>query len=168
MKGGIILILEGCISTYFNQARYEELTKPIPGNKLSRPRMRSSRPSGLEIGRTRTVAAQLYDHENKGWEGVDEAYNSPPIYTKQLIHPEKHFSGKEPRRTATPNLAGKLGKGWEQVSANTKGKFPLRTYLEQHLDDAPAAEGWDGDSYSPLTGPQAKRLLIIQIKWDSR
>jgi hypothetical protein len=37
-----------------------------------------------------------------------------------------------------------MGKGWEQLSANTMGEFLLRTYLEQHLDDGPAAEAAAG------------------------
>jgi hypothetical protein len=151
-------------------AQFEELTRPIPGNKLLTAPDVVQKALRFELREGKNFVAQLFENENKGWEGVNEAYSSPPISTEQVIHPEKYFSGEEPQRTITPNLAAKLGKGWEQVSANTIGELLLRTYLEQHLDDTQAAEaaaGWGGDRYSLLTGPEAERLLIMQIKWDS-
>ena len=69
-----------------------------------------------------------------------------------------------------PNIAADMGQGWEQVSANTMGEFLLRTYLEEQLDNSQAEEaaaGWGGDRYSLLSGPEAERLLLMQIRWDN-
>jgi hypothetical protein len=50
------------------------------------------------------------------------------------------------------------------------GEFLIGTYLEKHLDEsqaAQAAEGWGGDRYSLLSGPEGERLLVVLIMWDS-
>ena len=57
-----------------------------------------------------------------------------------------------------------------QVSTNTMGEFLIGSYLEEYLDEsqaAQAAEGWGGDRYSLLSGPEGERLLIALILWDS-
>lgn len=68
-----------------------------------------------------------------------------------------------------PDISADLGRGWEQVSSNTMGEFLIRTYLEEHLDNnqaEAAASGWGGDRYGLFIGPEAQRLLILQIRWD--
>jgi hypothetical protein len=113
--------------------------------------------------------AELFGTDNAGWAGVNSAYARPPITTEQILHPEKYFSDEGPQVTIIPDISSDLGKGWVQISDNTMGEFVIRTYLEEHLDDiqaATAAEGWGGDRYSLLVGPEGERLLLSMIKWD--
>ena len=101
---------------------------------------------------------------------MGQAYGRPPVSTEQVLHIEKYVAGEEPINVTLPDISGEMGKGWIQVSAGTMGEFLIRTYLEEHLDDARAsraAQGWGGDTYSLLSGPEGERVLISLTVWDS-
>ena len=167
IKGDVSQVMAAYFST-FSKDEAEILAKPLADNKLAQaPEVvqaanRFSRREGHDLVNT------LFDRD--GWVGVNQAYKRPPVSTEQVIHPEKYFAGEEPEVTTLPNFADKLGKGWQQMSSNTMGEFLLRTYLEQHLDTSQAADaaaGWGGDRYSLLNGPEAERLLLATVKWDT-
>ena len=114
--------------------------------------------------------AELFGREGAGWPGVDEAYTKPPFSTEQVLHTDKYFADEAPHVVTLPNISGRLGTGWTQVSNNVLGEFLIRSYLEEHLDDtqaAAAASGWGGDRYTLLSGPEGKRLLLAMLNWDA-
>jgi hypothetical protein len=56
------------------------------------------------------------------------------------------------------------------LEVNTLGEFFLLTYLESGLDPdraSAAADGWGGDRYSLLKGPDDESLMVSLITWDS-
>ena len=167
--GDVAQIGSAYISTFTNE-QVAILTAPLPDNKLlSAPTvvLKTVLFPQREGG---NFVAQLYGEDSAGWEGVDKAYEFPPISTEQVLHFEKYLAQEEPQRTTVPNLSGRLGKGWTQVSSNVMGEFLIRTYLEEHLGGIQAeeaAEGWGGDRYSLLGGPEGERALVSLIKWDS-
>ncbi len=169
IKGDVRQVaLDGYINTYFSQQQYEEFKEPLPENKLLAAPDVVRKANAFPLQEGATFVSWLYD--DGGWEGVNEAYQSPPITTEQVMHPEKYLEGEEPQRTVAPNIAAEMGKGWTEVSNDTMGEFLLRTYLEQHLNTtraAEAAEGWGGDSYSLLVGPQNQRVFLSFIAWDT-
>ncbi len=104
------------------------------------------------------------------WNGVNQVYSRPPVSTEQVLHLEKYLSSEQPNPPELPDLAGTLGRGWEVISHNTMGEFLVRTYLEEHLDRdiaALGADGWGGDRYALLNGPEAERVLALLVNWDS-
>ena len=168
--GEIAQVLTGYIETVLSADEVVELQKPLAENKLRLAPNIIQKTILFPQREGLTFVAKLHGREDRGWEAVNEAYARPPASTEQILHPEKYFENEDPQLTALPNISGLLGKGWFQASTNTLGEFLLRSYLEEHLDAPKAAEaaaGWGGDRYSLLSGPEAERLLIAMISWDS-
>jgi hypothetical protein len=107
---------------------------------------------------------------SNGWDGVSQAYQQIPRSTEQVLHPEKYFGGDEPVSVELPDLVAILGEGWTEVVRDTMGEFFLLTYLETGFppgEAALAAEGWGGDTFSLLKGPQDESLLVLSFAWDT-
>ena len=170
IKGDIAQVATMYQGTVFSSEQMEELRKPLPENKLLEAPEVVRKAALLPQREGADFVAELFGTDDKGWDGVNAAYSNPPVSTEQVLHPEKYFAGEEPQSTTIPDLADEIGKGWVQVSSNVMGEFLIRTYLEQYVDKiqaADAAEGWGGDRYSLLSGPEGERLLVSMIKWDT-
>ena len=170
VAGDVIQVAKGYIQTVLTRDEVDELNKPLPENKLLQAPNVVQRAALFNQREGATFVSELFGTDDKGWEGVNEAYSRPPLSTEQILHPEKYFADEEPQRRSLPDFSTGLGKGWVQVSSNTMGEFLIRTYLEEHLDEnqaADAAEGWGGDRYALLTGPEGQRLLISVTLWDT-
>ena len=168
--GDVAQVADGYIQRFITPEEYEELTKPLPGDKLLQAPVVVQKANRFPKLEGKNFVAALDAESENPWEGVDAAYRRMPASTEQVMHPEKYLADEQPRFTAVPNIADDLGKAWVEVSSNTMGEFLLRTYLEQHLaanQAADAAAGWGGDRYSLLTGPAGERLLLVFITWDS-
>ena len=69
-----------------------------------------------------------------------------------------------------PDAAAALGEGWERVDSDVMGEFFLRTYLETRIGQGTAAaiaQGWGGDRYALLRGPDDQHVLISHCVWDT-
>ena len=166
--GDVTEVVTGYIGTHFNREQAAELQEPIPDNKLLTAPDVVQKANRFQRREGVNFIAALFGEA--GWDGVNAAYENPPLSTEQVLHPEKYLAGEEPHLTEMPNIAADLGRGWEQVSSNTMGEFLIRTYLEEHLDNNQAEEaaaGWGGDKYALFIGPEAQRLLMLQIRWDN-
>lgn len=166
--GDVTEVVTGYIGTHFNREQAAELQEPIPDNKLLTAPDVVQKANRFQRREGVNFIAALFGEA--GWDGVNAAYENPPLSTEQVLHPEKYLAGEEPHLTEMPNIAADLGRGWEQVSSNTMGEFLIRTYLEEHLDNNQAEEaaaGWGGDRYALFIGPEAQRLLMLQIRWDN-
>ena len=108
---------------------------------------------------------------SNGWDGVNQAYEQIPQSTEQVLHPEKYFGRDEPVLVELPDLVAILGEEWTEVLRDTMGEFFLLTYLETGFSPTAAtlaSEGWGGDAYSLLKGPQDESLLVSSITWDTQ
>ena len=104
------------------------------------------------------------------WEGINNAYGSPPVSTEQVMHPEKYLEGEMPVKVALPDIALVLGQGWDMVYEDVMGEFFLKTYLETRISAtlaARAAAGWGGDRFNLMAGPQGEQALMALLEWDS-
>ena len=113
-------------------------------------------------------ALSLY--QTAGWNSVNLAFDEVPRSTEQILHPERYIDREEPKVVTLPDLANSLGEGWSEVTRDTMGEFFLMAYLESGFafrEAAVAADGWGGDTYSLLKGPQDESLLVLPIAWDS-
>ena len=111
----------------------------------------------------------LYNNQG-GWDPIDMAFSSPPGSTEQILHPEKYLAGDEPIAVSLPDLMPTLGEGWELVVQDTLGEFYLRSYLEMGMSREQAlgaAEGWGGDSYALLHGPEGGVFFVLSHVWDT-
>ena len=168
ITGDVVQVSQLYLST-FSQEQLDILRQPRADNKLAEAPDVVRKAALFPGTRGADFVVELFGTDNAGWAGVNAAYARPPITTEQILHPEKYFSDEGPQVTIIPDISSDLGRGWVQISANTMGEFVIRTYLEEYLDDiqaATAAEGWGGDRYSLLVGPEGERLLLSMIKWD--
>jgi hypothetical protein len=115
---------------------------------------------------------------NKGkWAAVNQAYESLPETTEQILHPEKYDS-HEPAIAVPPiSLDAQLGTGWSQIASDVFGEW--NTYLmlaygadtnAQLIPDVAqkAAEGWGGDRYQLYLNSESNQTaLAIDWVWDS-
>jgi len=167
--GEVSQIQQGYVGTYFTDAELAEVVKPISGNKLeAAPAVVKN--VALFPQREGSDFVGTVFQSTGSWQVVNDVYSNPPISTEQIIHPEKYLIGEQPNNPALPDITEAMGRGWELVAEDTLGEYLLRTYLEMHLDVAIASRaeaGWGGDRYLLLAGPEAERLLVLSIVWDS-
>jgi hypothetical protein len=105
-----------------------------------------------------------------GFAAVDAAYQNPPISTEQIMHPDKYESGDAPIELGLPDLQPIFGPGWQQTYANVMGELELRILIEQFTDSsmsARAADGWGGDAFAVLEGPEDRVAWIMDSAWDT-
>ena len=107
---------------------------------------------------------------NEDWNLVDEAHASPPASTEQVLHPEKYLDGEGPIVVELPSFADPPWGEWEPVWDSTLGELYLLAYLETWTgfeDAGRAAQGWGGDSFLLMRGPDGGHLLIWMLEWDT-
>lgn len=108
----------------------------------------------------------------KGWQGVNALYSSPPSSTEQILHPEKYtLKIDSPKKVVIENIEAFLGKEWKKIDQNTLGEFRIQ-FLISHIlekDDTAliASEGWGGDRYALFENGKGDLLLYFKSVWDS-
>jgi hypothetical protein len=106
-----------------------------------------------------------------GWDAIDAAYDDPPASTEQVLHPEKYEDREDPIEVELPaDLATQLGEGWSATYEDTFGEFQFQVWLRNAIDRAtgnPAAEGWGGDRFAVLQGPDDAWAVVMSTTWDS-
>ncbi len=107
----------------------------------------------------------------KQWKRVNDAYMKPPVSTEQVLHFAKFEEGENPATISLPDLSTALGQDWEMVYEDVLGEFFLETFLETRAAaplPARAAEGWGGDRFNLMTGPQGEQAMVTLLAWDSK
>ena len=169
IEGDVFVVLQSYVNIFFSEEQAAELQEPLPDNLLKVvPNV--VREAGLFPQKEGFNFVVTFSQSPGGWDAVNSIYSRLPVSTEQIIHPEKYALGETPVTPELPDLVDAPGRGWNLVSTNTMGEFLLRTYLEEHLENATAsiaAEGWGGDRYVLLTGHEAERMLVLQINWDT-
>jgi hypothetical protein len=106
-----------------------------------------------------------------GWEAVDAAYDDPPASTEQLLHPEKYDDREDPIDVELPDgLAEQLGPDWSVPYEDTFGEFQFQVWLRNAIDRDTgngAAEGWGGDRFAVLKGPDDRWAVVMVTTWDT-
>jgi hypothetical protein len=86
-----------------------------------------------------------YLMNNGGTAKVNAAFQSPPITTEQIIHPEKYAAGEGPKPVADPPADGQV------IRSGSLGQLMLSLMLAQVLtpgDAEAASENWGADRYA--------------------
>jgi hypothetical protein len=110
---------------------------------------------------------QLY--KQKGFAGVDAAFNNLPVSSAQILHPESYAAGLQPIDVSAPDLAGQLGAPWRRLDTNVLGELGIRNVLAQYGDRQTAqaaASGWRGDRWQ-LLDHDGQLALVLRTVWAS-
>jgi hypothetical protein len=115
-----------------------------------------------------------------GYEAVNQALQTPPASTEQILHSDKYYAGEQPVAVNLTDLTSTLGEGWSNVYQQTMGELNvqiLATGGEQPPVNIPGlpvewphqevAAGWGGDRLNMYEGPDGAWLIDWQTAWDS-
>jgi hypothetical protein len=95
-------------------------------------------------------------------------FDSLPVSTEQVLHPEKFFDQRdEPIGITLPPLK----QGARVVYENNLGEFETRLFLYQHTRNlaraARGAAGWGGDRFALVALPGGGEGLVWVTAWDT-
>jgi hypothetical protein len=100
-----------------------------------------------------------------GWKSIDDAYQSPPLSTEQVLHPEKYKKNPDPPTSVSLGTLDP-GPGWKEVTRNVVGEMQMGVLLKG-FQGKEAAAGWDGDQFAAFEGDQGRLGLVWFSTWDS-
>ena len=99
-------------------------------------------------------AVQLFQSAGN-WSLINQALETPPASTEQVLHLEKFAAGEMPISVEMPDLGRVLGGGWKHVRTGVLGELFITAWLETDFSPQAAsiaATGWGGDAYSLFEG----------------
>jgi len=118
----------------------------------------------------------LYDEGN--WGAVNQAYQTPPTTTEQVLHPKKYLDGEQARPVDPVSLDGVLGSDWRLLKSDSLGEWMTYLVLSYSADVAAqvdlstgeqATAGWGGDNYQVYYNDSTQQsILIAHWNWDSQ
>ncbi len=108
-------------------------------------------------------------HARGGNAAIDEAFQSPPESSEQILHPEKYC--QTPRDRPYPvEFHFKVQGGWKKLQENVVGELGVRSLLCEVLGadkTEKAAEGWGGDRYVVYDTGADRWVLVWETVWDT-
>jgi hypothetical protein len=120
-------------------------------------------------------------HDRGGFDAVDQAIQTPPASTEQILHPEKYAASEAPVDVYPPDLLGNLGDGWHSVYEQTLGELGIQILAvgsDQPPVDIPGlpvewphsevAAGWGGDRLRMYESETGQWLIAWQTAWDTQ
>jgi hypothetical protein len=111
----------------------------------------------------------VQQHWRGEWGRVPPLGTEMPVSTEQVLHPERFVPGQRDVPTEV-SYAQPLPRGWDEVLTDGLGELETRLLLREFLPEREtadrAAEGWDGDRYRLLDGPQGEAFLWVTV-WDT-
>lgn len=107
--------------------------------------------------------------EYYGWEDFYKVYNSPPVSTEQIIHPEKYIAGEKPVQIKIDENILK-DKNYKFLKKDTFGEFFLYNYFLEYLDEnesEKASYGWGGDNSLLFADKNNNSIIVYKSVWDT-
>jgi hypothetical protein len=102
-----------------------------------------------------------------GWGAVDEAWDTSPTTSEQILHVVK-WRAHEPALSVPAPTFATLGPGWSVADEDSEGELGARIAFEEWLDPASAAaasDGWGGDRGVLVTdGPRS--AFAWRLRYD--
>lgn len=105
-----------------------------------------------------------------GWAGVDAAFQTPPVSSEQILHPDR-YPRDLPVVLTSPSDDHVLAGSWESTVEDVLGEWATLQILLSALSEEAAiraAEGWGGDLVI-LIEDQAreKAAAVLVTQWDT-
>jgi hypothetical protein len=114
-----------------------------------------------------------------GFEAVNQAIQTPPASTEQILHSQKYFDQEAPVDVTVDDLASTLGAGWSLAFEQTMGELNMQVVvgggeepavnipgLPVEWPHAEAAAGWGGDRLHMYENGDLW-LIDWQTTWDT-
>jgi hypothetical protein len=115
-----------------------------------------------------------------GYDAVNQAIQTPPGSTEQILHSDKYYSQEAPVAVAPTDLTSALGSGWANVYQQTMGELNIQVLAtggEKPPLDLPGlpaqwphqevAAGWGGDKLNMYENGD-QWLVDWQTAWDTQ
>lgn len=117
-----------------------------------------------------------------GYDAVNQAIQTPPSSTEQILHDDKYFSGEAPVTVPNDDLSSNLGPGFTNVYQQTMGELNIQVVaaggerpagyvpgLPANWPNQDAAAGWSGDHLNMYENADSSQWLIDwQTAWDTQ
>ena len=117
-----------------------------------------------------------------GFDAVNQAIQTPPASTEQILHSDKYYSHEQPVLVTLTDLTSTLGAGWSNVYQQTMGELNIQVLAaggEKPAVDIPGlpvdwphqevAAGWGGDRLNMYDNASSGAWLIDwQTAWDTQ
>ena len=106
-------------------------------------------------------------YSNGGWDAVNKLYETPPVSTEMIMHPQKYWDDDIPIAVDAVNIKDTLGNDWQEVESGVMGEFWTYLILREHITEHHAriaAAGWGGDSYT-VARNESLNQTFLAIDW---
>lgn len=116
--------------------------------------------------------------EREGWESVNDAYETVPGSTEQIIHPTR-YPDDSPESV---EIEDRSAENWQRFDATRQGEtlgeasiytmFQTNGVIDAPADDRvnyshPVSAGWAGDRLVPYNNTDGENGYVWKTKWDS-
>jgi hypothetical protein len=114
-----------------------------------------------------------------GFDAVNQALETPPASTEQILHSQKYFDQEAPIDVVADDLSALLGEGWTIAYEQTMGELNTQVFvgggeeppinipgLPVEWPHAEVAEGWGGDRVVMFENGD-QWLIDWHTTWDS-
>lgn len=153
------------------QIAEETLTWEREGSKLASAVVPRLFVRAADFPWRRGAAFALALHASGGRAALDKAFASPPVSTRQVLHPDAYAKGVSPAEIDLGGvLDGLKAKGYVPAYRTVLGEFGCALVLETHFpreDVSAASEGWSGDSFAVLEKEGALPLVVWATEWET-
>ena len=114
--------------------------------------------------------SQQFLKARAGWADLKLLFQSPPVSTQQILHPDKYLSGEKPVSVTLPDWKGLVPDDWKLLDANVMGEFGLQEILKQFLGEDRASllsPAWAGDRYAVFENAKKETPLVFRVALDN-
>ena len=116
-------------------------------------------------------------YQRGGWARVNDAYDTLPQSTEQILHPDKYLADEQPLEVAAVPPIATLGAGWQIIADDVLGEWHTDLLLSASANEQwripaeaarNAARGWGGDRLQVYYNTAANEVaLMVAWTWDS-
>jgi hypothetical protein len=118
-----------------------------------------------------TSFSQQFLKAHNGWADLNLLFQTPPISTQQILHPELYLTGVKPAVVSLPEWKDLVPADWKLLEENVMGEFGLQEVLKQFLGQDRAdtlAPAWAGDRYALFENQKTKDTpLVFRLVLDN-
>ncbi|HOO57601.1 MAG TPA: hypothetical protein PLN69_12310, partial [bacterium] len=125
----------------------------------------------LEFPEAKGLSFAIHLRKQGGFPLLNSAYESVPLSTEQVLHPEKFFEKRDnPVEIVMPRIEKAVPESrllYEDVLGEWGIRLLLSGWLGNAGEAARAAEGWGGDRFAVYEKADGGRVGVLITTWDS-
>ena len=116
-----------------------------------------------------------------GYDAINNALQTPPASTEQILHDQKYTDGEQPIAVTLPDQTTALGAGWSKTYEQTLGELEIQVVAAG--EDRPpvslpgfpvewphseVAAGWGGDRLAMYENASGRWAIEWETVWDTQ